>query len=269
MTTPLPLGDRPTDTSPAARKAVYKELAILTIVTLLLIRGVVALQAVTGLPEWLLAAVPFLFIYAPVALCRLRNVDSFAYRLSIPAFRDLRGWWAGLKDALVLFGIILVPWLIGYHFYYQLPIFAEYAPTPERLSAFLSRAESYPVLGLGVLQVPYWLELCAYQLFFVAIPEEFFYRGYMQTRLNEVFPRKFLLFGIPFGHALWITAIIFAFGHSLVAFRWWHFSIFVPGLLFGLMRERSGAVLAGAFFHAFCNIAVISLDAIYGVSVSP
>ncbi len=239
----LPLGDRPSDTSPAARRRVLGELLGLWLVTLLLIRAAVSLQAAMGLPDWVLAAVPFLFIYAPVALCRYRGVDSYAYRLSIPAFRDLRAWREALVDALALFGIIAAPWAIGYHLYQSL------------------------LFGLS----PSWrlpaepLTLVAYQVFFVAIPEEFFYRGYIQTRLNEVFPRTFLLFGIPFGHALWITALLFAFGHSLVIVRWWHFAIFFPGLLFGLLRERSGGVLAGAFFHALCNIAVVTLDTAYGI----
>jgi membrane protease YdiL (CAAX protease family) len=237
------LGDDSPDGSPGARRAVLRELVLLWLGTLLLIRGVVALQSGAGLPEWVLAAVPCLFIYAPVALCRWREVDSYAYRLSIPAFRDLRAWGAALKDAGLLFAIILVPWLVGYHLY-QTQIFG-YAPT-------------------GRLPGEPWT-LIAYQIFFVAIPEESFYRGYMQTRLNEVFARRFSLLGVRFGHSLWITAILFAFGHSIVVLRWWHFAIFFPGLLFGLLRERSGGVLAGAFFHAFCNIAVVTLDTAYGV----
>jgi membrane protease YdiL (CAAX protease family) len=110
--------------------------------------------------------------------------------------------------------------------------------------------------------------LIAYHLFFVAIPEEFFYRGYVQTRLNELLPRRFLIAGVPFGHGLWIAALFFAFGHSLVEFQWWHFATFFPGLLFGLLRERSGGVITGAFLHAACNVIVHMQDALYGV-ISP
>jgi hypothetical protein len=31
------------------------------------------------------------------------------------------------------------------------------------------------------------------------------------------------------------------------------------------MRERSGGVVSGAFFHAICNIGVFCLDTQYGV----
>lgn len=238
------LGDRPTDTRPEAQRAVLRELALLWLVTLVAIRLVVSAQTLLGLPDWVLALVPVLFIYAPVLLCQHRGVDSYAYRLSVPAFRDWRAWATALGQAARLMGVILVPWLVGYHLY-QTQIFG-FVPKFTRLPHEMAT-------------------LVLYQIFFVAIPEEFFYRGYMQTRLNEVFERKFLLFGVPLGHALWITALFFAFGHSIVILRWWHFAIFFPGLLFGLMRERTGGVLAGAFFHAGCNILVVTLDTMYGI----
>ena len=224
-------------------RGIALELAALTLITLLLIRGVVSLQRGAGLHEAVLAAVPFLFIYAPVALCQWRRVDSYGYHLSIPAFRDLSAWSAALKLGGGWLLILLIPWLAGYHAYQTL-LFDH---------SFEGTLPKEP------------LTLVAYQIFFVAIPEEFFYRGYMQSRLNELFPRRFEIWGIRFGHALWITAIIFAFGHSLVVYRWWHFAIFFPGLLFGLLREKSGRVLPGAFFHAGCNTMVVFLDTAYGI----
>ncbi|MCB9764679.1 MAG: CPBP family intramembrane metalloprotease [Alphaproteobacteria bacterium] len=247
MSAPLKRGARPSDTSPQARKHVARELGLLWLVTLLLIRGVVMLHDAVGW-EVVLAGVPFLFIYAPVVLCHWRGVDSYDYELSVPA--EARDWGRSLAQAAGLMAIILVPWLIGYHLY-QTQLFG-FEPQWARVRS--------TVLTFG------FLELVLSQVFYTAIPEEFFYRGYFQTRLNEVFPRKFMLFGIPFGHALWITSIFFAFGHSLVVVRWWHFAIFFPGLLFGLMREKTGSVLPGAFFHAMCNILVVSLDVIYGIT---
>ena len=230
--------------------------------TNLLIRAVVTAQGAAGLPEWVLAAVPCLFIYAPVLLCHLRGVDSYAYHLSIPAFRDGAAWWSALKLAGALLGVILIPWLVGYHLYQGL-IF-DLGPSASVFERFLVGVEVHE-LGAWEIPVPRALTLVAYQVFFVAIPEEFFYRGYVQTRLNEHFPREFELFGIRFGHGLWIASLLFAFGHSLVMVRWWHFATFFPGLLFGLLRERSGGVLAGAFFHAACNVMIVTLDTTYGV----
>jgi len=221
---------------------VLLELVGLWLVTLLLIRGVVTVQAL-GLPDFTLAAVPFLFIYMPVGLCKLRGVDSYDYRLGIPSFDDRAAWKQAFTLVGVTVAIITIPWLVGYH-YYQTLIF------------HLSPHWRVPKDA--------WL-LVPYHLLFVALPEEFFYRGYIQTRLNEIFPRKFLIFGTPVGWALPLGCLFFAFGHSLVVLRWWHFATFFPGLVFGWMRERTGHPVAGAMFHAWCNVTVNWLDTIYGV----
>ncbi len=236
------LGDRVVDGSPAARKRVFIELTLLWLATLLTIRAVVVVQQM-GLPDWTLAAVPFLFIYVPVGLCRLRKVDSYAYRLAIPDFGDRAAWTEAFTLVGTIIAIILVPWLVGYHVY-QTTLF-----------------HAHPRW-----RIPHdvWL-LAPYHLFFVALPEEFFYRGYFQTRLNEVFPRKFLLFGTSFGYGLPLACLYFAFGHSLVTFQWWHFATFFPGLAFGLLREKTGSPLAGALFHAWCNVCVVLLDTAYGI----
>jgi hypothetical protein len=253
--TPIGVGDRTTaelawlrgesaspETPPGARRRVLVEVVILWLLTLIAIRGVVMARA-AGASELTLALVPGLFIYMPVLLCRLRGVDSFDYRVAIPALSDRAAWGQALRVSGGAIGLMIVPWLVGYHLYQSL-IFG------------LHPAARFPQDGL--LLVPY-------HLFFVAIPEEFFYRGYLQTRLNEVFPRKFLVFGTPLGWGMPIACLMFAFGHSLVQFQWWHFATFFPGLVFGWMRERTAHPAAGAIFHAWCNVSTRWLDTIYGI----
>jgi hypothetical protein len=109
------------------------------------------------------------------------------------------------------------------------------------------------------------VRIIGYHLFMAAIPEEFFYRGYIQTRLDEVFPTRWRIFGTDLGWGWLITCVLFAFGHSVVLFQWWHFAIFIPSLAFGWMRARTGGVIAGALFHAWCNIIVTTLDTLYGI----
>jgi len=268
------LGDRTLSTDPRGLRRALVEITLLWLVVLLAIRAVVGLQAGIGLHEVVLALVPFLFIYGPVALCKLRRVDSYGYRLYVPAFRDLGAWRAALGTNLRLLAIGLVPWLVGYHLYQTL-LFG-HSPRLTNLVRYAREAETTPwlsdVLGAAdpwTIVAAHAAVLVAYHLFFVAIPEEFFYRGYVQTRLNEVLPRRFLVAGIPFGHGLWIAALFFAFGHSLVEVQWWHFATFFPGLLFGLLRERSGGVITGAFLHAACNVIVHLQDALYGVIAAP
>ncbi len=239
---PAPQG-RTAALRPTARRLVLLEVMLLWLGVNLLIRGILALQQGLGLHPAVQALVPFLFIYAPVGLCRLRRVDSYSYKLYIPAFRDIPAWSRALGINVRLLALGLVPWLLAYHLY-QTGLFGVH-PTwqmPDDLPTVM-----------------------AYHLFFVAIPEEFFYRGYIQTRLNEVFPRRFMVAGIPFGYGMFIATIMFAFGHSLVEFQWWHFATFFPGLLFALLRERTGGIMAGAFCHAACNIVVYVQDTIYGL----
>lgn len=251
------------------------------LVTLLAIRLVLALQRGLGLPDWVLAIVPLLFIYAPVALCRYRGADSWGYHLSIPAFRDVRGWGGAAGFALAVFAAILVPWVAGYHvyqaFYRYLAATVSYALHHGAFRPDLLWPANQPVSWASFWDVvgavgPNWSQfpadmftLVAYQVFFVAIPEEFFYRGYFQTRLNEVHARAVPLFGTHFGVGLLVANLFFAFGHSVVDVQWWHFATFFPGLVFGWMRERSKGVLAGALFHALCNVSVHTLDVLYGV----
>lgn len=280
----------PESLSLSARWGVLGELTLLWLCTLGAIRLVVGVQPLVPslgfvgitLSDAVLALVPFLFIYAPVWLCDWRRVDSYAYRLFIPAFSDVRAWGQASWDAGRLALLILVPWLVGYHLYQNgVAAFLE-AAGPIRSVEDFGRAVQAALAG--ELQIaagrPWWevltltrlpvarlpddaLLLVPYHVFFVAIPEEFFYRGYFQTRLNQVFPKRWRVFGTTIGPGLFIACAFFAFGHSIVTLRWWHFATFFPGVLFGWLRERSGSTLPGALFHAWCNVTVSLLDAAY------
>lgn len=97
-------------------------------------------------------------------------------------------------------------------------------------------------------------------LFVVALPEEFFYRGYLQTRLRDAWPGGKVFFGARLGRAFWVTAVLFALGH-LAIFEVWRLGVFFPALLFGWMRERSNSVVGAALFHASANLLIKVLDA--------
>lgn len=98
------------------------------------------------------------------------------------------------------------------------------------------------------------------QLFVVAIPEEFFYRGYVQSRLRDGWPEGPVVLGARLGRAFWLTAVLFALGH-LAIFQVWRLAVFFPALIFGWMRERTGGILGAALFHASANLLVQVLDA--------
>lgn len=98
------------------------------------------------------------------------------------------------------------------------------------------------------------------QLFVVALPEEFFYRGFIQTRLRDAWPHGRLFLGVRLGPAFWLTAVLFALGH-LAVFEVWRLAVFFPALIFAWMRERSGSIVGAALFHASANMLIKVLDA--------
>ena len=101
---------------------------------------------------------------------------------------------------------------------------------------------------------PSFWQLAAAQLIVVALPEELFFRGYLQGRLEEAFPPTRKLFGAPVGGALVLGAALFGVGHFLVTFEPQMLTRFFPGLVFGWMYARTRSILAGTIFHASCNL---------------
>ncbi|TXD38939.1 CPBP family intramembrane metalloprotease [Lujinxingia vulgaris] len=115
-----------------------------------------------------------------------------------------------------------------------------------------------------------WLLLWALtHLLLVALPEEVFYRGYLQTRLAQRLrdehdqPRQFLGLSL----ANWLTSALFALGHLLVpvggAIIASRAAVFFPSLIFGWMRERSGSIIAPTIFHACANMMVLIVSVHY------
>lgn len=104
-----------------------------------------------------------------------------------------------------------------------------------------------------------WPLAFLYHLLCVALPEEVFYRGYVQSRLNRAFPGRVNLLYANAGLGWFYTAILFALGHFIISLRPEALATFLPGLLFGLLRERTGSVAAPTAFHASCNATVLLL----------
>jgi membrane protease YdiL (CAAX protease family) len=94
---------------------------------------------------------------------------------------------------------------------------------------------------------------------FVGFGEEILFRGYILSRLNEAFGKPYQIFGIQYGWGLIITSVLFGLTHvglttSLITGQvniyWaWGFWTIFSGLVYGLVREKSGSVLASALLH--------------------
>lgn len=237
---------------------VLVEVLVLWLVTLLAISVIVAVER-AGAPNFVLIGVPILFMYAPVWSCRLRGADPWAYPMALPdwPWRNPREWGESFAWGLGFAAVVAVPFFVGYHVWQ-----VELAPLVEDALG-VRLYSSRPALQWTWPSEPWRIVLS--HLFFVAIPEEMFYRGYVQTRLDELWPPRWRLLGTLVGPGMLLTCVIFAFGHTLVMFAWWHVFIIVPSLAFGWLRSRTGGILAGAVFHAWCNITVTTLDTLYGI----
>jgi membrane protease YdiL (CAAX protease family) len=104
----------------------------------------------------------------------------------------------------------------------------------------------------------------AAQLLIVALPEEAFYRGYLQTRLDDAWPPSRRWFGAPVGPAILCTSAVFALGHVATIHDPGRLAVFFPSLAFGWLRARTGGVGAPLAFHALCNLFSESLMSGYG-----
>ena len=87
----------------------------------------------------------------------------------------------------------------------------------------------------------------------VALPEEAFYRGYLQTSLDRVWRPRFKVFGAEVGAALVVTSLVFSVGHVLTEPYIGRLAVFFPSLLFGWLRAKTGGIGASMLFHAACN----------------
>lgn len=92
------------------------------------------------------------------------------------------------------------------------------------------------------------------QLVIIALPEEAFYRGYLQSRLDDLFPPRFRVLGAKVGPSLVLTSVIFALGHFATIREPARLAVFFPSLLFGFLRARTSGIGAGVAYHASCNV---------------
>ena len=102
------------------------------------------------------------------------------------------------------------------------------------------------------------------QLVGVALPEELFYRGWMQSSWARHGPERRIL-GASIGPGFLATQALFAVGHlaaaPLVGAGPERLLTFFPGLLFGWLRARTGGIAAPVVAHALSNLLVLLLRA--------
>jgi membrane protease YdiL (CAAX protease family) len=93
------------------------------------------------------------------------------------------------------------------------------------------------------------------QLVIVALPEEAFFRGYVQTALSDGESSRIRVLGVPLAPRAWLAqAALFALVHVLADPHPARLAVFFPGLLFGWVRAWRGGIGAALALHAMSNV---------------
>ncbi len=184
----------------------------------------------------------FAMLFLPSLIAHRRKIDLSACtaRLS-PSWRDLR-WGVG---ALLL---LCAPIALGHYGYMtqiagRVPAFSQtdFAPIAERLPREIL-----------------WQFLC------VALPEEYFFRGFAQTNIANLLKNASKPFVRKTAPA--ISAALAALAFALVHVPNGGFArlaTFFPGCLFGFLRCKTDGLPAAVFAHAACNLMMFVLNAFY------
>lgn len=215
--------------------------------------GVTALAGVSSLvaKEHGATVVGAVFVGATYALAlRGSAADVRAHGLSLGGLfepapleprRVARDLLLALAWAFGFAALFFAPFALGFRFWYGVG------------SGFLLRAPPSP------------LDEIMGQLLVVALPEEAFYRGYLQSSLDRAWPRRVRVLGAELGASVVVSSLVFALGHVLSSPHPARLAVFFPSLAFGFLRARTGGVGAGIVFHALCNLFSATLARGWGV----
>jgi len=219
------------------RAALLEALLVAAVVT-----GLVTVVSAISPDKYVATAVGFVFLAATwVFVWRRDDARVEAYGLTLGGLvlpgaldygRLARSGLRALAWALAAAAITFVPFYFGWRRFWM----------PRGTFAL-------HVLPLDVLNEVFG------QIVIIALPEEAFYRGYLQSRLDEALPRPRLrLLGAEVGPALVVTSVVFALGHVATIREPARLAVFFPSLLFGWLRYRTRSMGAGLAFHAMCNL---------------
>lgn len=160
----------------------------------------------------------------PGVLGGARDLLGALARATPSCLREL-GWALGLA------ALIFPPFALGFRFWHD-PAHAFELTWPDALPSYLLS-----------------------QVLVVALPEEAFFRGYLQGRLSAAFAGRTRLLGARLSlPALLLTSALFATLHFAVEPHPARLAVFFPSLLFGWVRELRGGIGAAVFLHALSNL---------------
>jgi hypothetical protein len=223
---------------------------LVTIATLAISAAGVPLNIAEHVP----VLVGALFLWTGVHMSQRQDHGLLRYGLSLggllePPTEAPANFWESLRDlasalrralpiavrelgaALAVAAIVFPPFVLGFRVWHT-PDHAFELQLPDALGSYLLS-----------------------QLLVVALPEEALFRGYVQSRLSERFPRRARVLRVELSlPALTLQALLFAAIHFAVDLNPVRLAVFFPALLFGWVREWRHGIGAAAALHALCNL---------------
>jgi membrane protease YdiL (CAAX protease family) len=154
--------------------------------------------------------------------------------------RLLRDGRAAAGWALLSMAVAFPPFAVGYRFFYA-------------CSLVRWALRCHPA-HFTLHWPPSMLDDIGGQLVVIALPEEAFFRGYLQTAFDRVWAPRWRVLGADLGPGWLLSAAIFAVGHVITRPDPARLAVFFPALVFGWLRRRTGGIGAGVLFHASCNL---------------
>lgn len=170
---------------------------------------------------------------------------------SLDPIRLIRESATAVLIATLLLALIVPPFAFGFQLWY--------APSN---SFDWTRAFQDPEGGSALLAL---VNLTMTHLLVVALPEEAFFRGYLQTALDDRWKARLRFLGAPLGWSLIFSSALFALGHLATTPYAGRLAVFFPSLLFGFLRTRTGGIGASMVLHAQCNVLSATLGRGFGL----
>lgn len=87
----------------------------------------------------------------------------------------------------------------------------------------------------------------------IALPEELFYRGFLETRLDRIWPMRRFWWGIPVGRSVFCASFLFALGHFLGEYNPARLGPFFPAFMFSMLTRKSASVAGAMLYHGLAN----------------
>jgi len=123
-------------------------------------------------------------------------------------------------------------------------------------------------LSLGVFSTVLW------QLAFGGFAEELFYRGYIQSTVNEEYGRPWSVEGVAYGPGLLFSSALYGLDRALNTFRplqgvfsvsWsWGFYTFSVGVFYGLIREHTGDIVGSGVANGLVDGVGEAFNVLFG-----